>query len=156
MFPHHVQDPADDSPRHVSVGYTTLQDSIAEAASSSEKVAVAAGAPPGLASRPPIVSPSTNAGALDRTAPHPSLGLISPRTRNRSAAASRTPRTPVNYGFGRRTSAAADSTPSTPYRCSPTTRTTLSPQPQHPTARSRSSPRVDPPPPTPPVPRPTR
>ena len=56
-------------------GYTTLQDSIAEAASSSEKVAVAAGAPPGLASRPPIVSPSTNAGASDPTAPLPSSGL---------------------------------------------------------------------------------
>ena len=88
-----------------------------------------------------IVSLSLTPGASDPTACLPSPGLISSRTRNRSATAARSLRTPSDYGFGRRPSTTSTSRPSTPRRRSPTSRTTTPPTPpvSRPTPTSHAS-----------------
>ena len=73
-----------------------------------------------MACRPPIVSPSFTSGVSFSISPRTSSGLIYSRTRNRSAAAAGTPRTPADCGFGRRFPAAAASRPTSPQRRSPT------------------------------------
>ena len=98
----YVQDPTVDSPCSASVGHISTLDPIAESPSSSEKAALATGAPTGLASRPPVVYPSPTSVVSVSTTPRTSLRLISSRTRHRSAAAAGTPRTPADYGLGHR------------------------------------------------------
>ena len=78
------------------------------------------GTPPGLACRPPVISPSSTSGVCVSNSSRASSGLISSRTRNRSAVASGTPRTHAYYGFGRRPPAPAASRPSSPQRRPPT------------------------------------
>ena len=85
-----------------------------------ERAAVVTGSPPGVACRPPAVFPSPTSGVSASSSPRISLGLISSRVWNRSAAAAGTPRTPADYGFGRRSPATAASRPSSPPRRSPT------------------------------------
>ena len=95
----------------VPIGHVSALTSIAESPSSSEKAAASAGALSGLSSWPPVVSPSSTSSVSVPTCPRASSGLISTRTRHRSAAAAGTPRTSADYGFGRRTSAAATPKP---------------------------------------------
>ena len=112
--PLYVQNPTVDSPYSVSVGHISALDSIVESPSSSEKAAVSVGAPPGLASRPPVVSPSPTMSVSVPITARASSGLISSRTRHRSADTAETPRALVDYGFGRRTTVVtASSSPST-------------------------------------------
>ena len=80
------------------VGPISTRDSTARPLVSSENAAVNTGAPPGSASRPPVISPLSTIGA---TEPPPS-GLISSRTRHRAATATGTPRPTADYGFERR------------------------------------------------------
>ena len=115
-----AQDLAVNSPCRVSVGHISTSDHIDESPSSSEKAAVVTGVPPGLACRPPVVSPSSTSGVSVPISPRTSSGLISSRNRNHSAAAAGTPRTPADYGFGRRSSATAASRPTSPQRRPPT------------------------------------
>ena len=99
-----VQDLASNSPCSVSVGCISTFDHIAESPSSSEKAAVVTGAPPGFDCKPPVISPSSTSGvstsifprASVSTSPRASSGLVSSRTRNRSAAAAGIPRTPAD------------------------------------------------------------
>ena len=79
------------------VGPILTRDSTARPLVSSKNAAVNTRAPPGSASRPPVVSPLSTIGAME---PPPS-GLISSRTPHRAAAAG-TPRPTSDYGFGRR------------------------------------------------------
>ena len=167
-------------PRHqpalyVSVGHIFAFDHIAESPSSSEKGTVVTGAPPGLACRPPVVSPLSISSVSVSTTPRASSVLISSRFRQRSDAAARTPRTPADYGFGRRPPATATSRPPSPQRCpptlgskpaarqpattqrraahstsSPSTATSPNtPQPDPPSSRQTTDPRPSPPPPRP-------
>ena len=78
-----------------------------------------AGVPPGLASRPPVVSSSPTSGVSVPTAPRASSGLVSSRTCHRSAAVAGTPRTPADYAFGRRTLTAATPRPPSTHHCPP-------------------------------------
>ena len=120
--PRLAQDPTVDPLYSVPVGHVSALTSIAESPSSSEKATASTGAPPGLVSRPPVVSPSPTSSVSVPTAPRASSGLISSRTRHRSAAAARTPRTPADYGFGRRTLAAATPKPPSTHGRPPTLR----------------------------------
>ena len=118
--PRFVQDLAVTSPCSVSVGHISNFDHIAESPSSSEKVAVVTDVPPGLASRPPVVSPSSTSGVSVSIFPRASSGLIYSRTGHRSAAAAGTRRPPVDYGSGRRPPPTTTSRPPSPQRRPPT------------------------------------
>ena len=110
-----------------------------------EKAAVDTGAPPGSASRPPVVSPPSTIGA---TIPAPP-DLISSRTRHRAAAATGTPRAAIDYGFGRRPQPTASNTP-TPTRRTSAPPATARPRPLPTTPPSATAP-AQPAPPTPPT-----
>ena len=118
--PRFVQGLAIKSSCSVSVGQISTFDHIAKSPSSSEKATVFTGAPPGLACRPPVVSPSSTSGVSVSTSPPASSGLIYFRTRHCSAAAAGTPRTPADNRFCRRPPATATSRPPSPQRHPPT------------------------------------
>ena len=101
------------------VGPISTHDNAAGSLARPANGAVDAGAFPGLAFRPPLVSPPPTIGA---TTPAPT-DLISSRTSHRVAAAG-IPRATVDYGFGRRVTAAAPpkSAPSRPRAPAPTAR----------------------------------
>ena len=74
--PGFAQDPTVDSLRSTFVGYLSLLDPIAESPSSPEKPAVIAGAPAGVAFRPPFASPSPTLGVSLWATPRSSSSLI--------------------------------------------------------------------------------
>ena len=106
-----------------------------------------AGAPAGVAFRPPVVSPSPTMSVSLSATPRSSSGLISSRTRRRSVAAAGTPLTPADYGFGRRTSAMAAPRPSPTHRRPPAV--APRPLPRRPDAARRSAAQDSPSPTTP-------
>ena len=80
------------------VGPISTRDSTARPLVSPENAAVNIGAPPGSASRAPVVSPMSTIGATEL----PPSGLISSRTRHRAASTTGAPRPTADYGFERR------------------------------------------------------
>ncbi len=93
-----IEHPDPFSAPNIFVGPISTHNAIDEPLASPEKAAVDTGAPPGYASKPPVVSPPSTIVA---TVPAPS-DLISSRTRHRAAAAAGTPLATADYGFGRR------------------------------------------------------
>ena len=133
--------------RNAFIGHLSILDPIAESPSSSDKAAVTAGASAGVAFRPPFVSRSPTLGVSLSATPRPSSGLVSSRTRRRSAAAAGTPLTPTDYGLGRRTSATPAPRPSPTHRRPPAA--VPRPLPRRPDAARRSATQDSPSPATP-------
>ena len=151
------------------VGPIATYDSTAGLLVAPENAAVNTGAPPGSASRPSVISPTSTIGG---TVPALS-GLISSWTRHSIAAAAGTPRPTAGYRFGRRpqpvlrrrsTSTHSAPTPPAGVQSKPSPKTTpsatapASPEPLAPTnptpTPSTTSYPLAPTPPSPPPPEP--
>ena len=134
----HMERPEPFTTSDVFIAPISTRGHRAEPPASSEKFAVDAGAPPGLVSRPSVVSPPSTTGAAT---PAPS-DLISSRTRHCSATAAGTPRATPNYGFDRRPPETAPARTSSPRR--PATPVRALPRP----SKTTTSPAAPPPQPT--------